>query len=458
MKRALWLTAAFAMILMVLAAQSDVIIKLEGGSRPAIAVPDLRGSGGAEPLMNAFNETLYNDLDSSGLFKMVPKTMYPLQVPQQPTDFREPTAPRRTRPGEQPPNGNGLWLSDWSSPPVSATYLAFGYTAIQNNVLVLYGWLFNVTQPNASQAQVLGKRYFGSPDEAGAKKTAHDFAADIISQMGGTSLLGTKIYFTSNRSNARGKEVWVMDPDGSNQHQITHFNSLSIEPAVSPDGTKIAFTSYAKGNPAIFILSTDTGRRLPFYNQVASMNATPAFTPDGTHLLYSSTASGWAQIYIANIDGSNLRRISDTRALEVEPKVNPKTGTDVVFVSGRSGPQQIYRMNIDGTDVQRLTNGEGEASNPCWHPNGQIIAFAWTRGFATGNFNIFVMDVATRNFNQLTYGAGRNENPYWAPDGRHLVFMSTRSGSEQIWSMLADGTQLKQLTTVGRNWTPVWAK
>ena len=459
MRRAFWLTAAFAAILLALAAQqSDIRVMIQGGARPSIAVPDLRGSGSAQPLMNAFNETLYNDLDASGLFKIVPKTMYPLQTPQQPSDFRDQPAPQPTRPGQPPPRGGGAWLSDWSSPPASANYLAFGYTAVQNNVLVLYGWLFNVGQTSVSQAQVLGKRYFASPDETGAKKTAHEFAADIIAQMGGTSLLGTKIYFVSDRTGRKQKEIWVMDPDGSNQRQISHFNSLSIEPAVSPDGTKIAFTSFARGNPAIFILSTDTGRRLPFYNQVASMNATPDFTPDGKQLLYASTASGGAQIYSANIDGSNLHRISNTRALEVEPKVNPKTGADMAFVSGRSGPQQIYRMNMDGTDVQRLSNGEGEASNPSWHPNGQILAFAWTRGFATGNFNVFVMDVASRNFNQLTYGAGRNENPSWAPDGRRLAFMSTRTGSEQIWTMLADGTQLKQLTTAGRNTTPVWAK
>jgi len=457
MKKFFSFTTLFCAILLVLAAQqSDVVIKLMSGARPAIAVPDLRGSGAAQALMNGFNETLYNDLDGSGLFKIVPKTMYPLQVPQQASDFREQPAPQRLRPGQQPPTGSGTWLSDWSSPPVSANYLAFGYTAIQNNVLVLYGWLFNVGQPTVAQAQVFAKRYFESPDQAGAIKAAHEFAADIIAQMGGTSLLGTKIYFVSNRTGH--KEIWVMDPDGSNQRQMSHFNSLSIFPAVSPDGSKIAFTSFARGNPAIFILSTDTDRRLPFYNQRASVNETPDFTPDGQHLLYASSASGWTQIYIANIDGSNLRRISNTPALEVEPKVNPKTGADLVFVSGRSGPQQIYRMNMDGTDVQRLTNGEGEASNPSWHPNGEIIAFAWTRGFATGNFNIFVMDVASRTYNQLTYGAGRNENPSWAPDGRHLVFMSTRSGTEQIWTMLADGTQLTRLTTAGRNWTPVWGK
>jgi TolB protein len=313
-----------------------------------------------------------------------------------------------------------------------------------------------VGQPNIANAQVVGKRYFGTLDEAGARKVAHEFAADILAHWGATSLFGTKIYFVSDRTGH--KEVWSMDPDGSNQKQITSFKSISIMPAASPDGSKIAFTSFARGNPAIFILSTETGRRLSFYNQVASLNATPDFTPDGKQILYASSASGYAQIYVANLDGSSLKRISSSRAIEVEPKVNPKTGSDIVFVSGRTGPQQIFRMNFDGTGVERLTNGQGEASNPSWNPDGQHIAFSWTRGYATGNFNLFLMDVANRQFDQLTHSEGRNENPSWAPDGRHLVFMSTRSGSHQIYTMLADGTQVHQLTTSGRNQTPVWGK
>src|SRR6185295_10625169 len=128
-------------------------------------------------------------------------------------------------------------------------------------------------------------------------------------------------------------------------------NSSSIMPAVSQDGPKVALTSYARANPARLIISTETGRRLNFYNQVASLNATPDFTPDGKQIVYASSASGYAQIYVANLDGSNLRRISSSRAIEVEPKVNPKTGSDIVFVSGRSGPQQIFKMNFDGADV-----------------------------------------------------------------------------------------------------------
>jgi len=108
--------------------------------------------------------------------------------------------------------------------------------------------------------------------------------------------------------------------------------------------------------------------------------------------------------------------------------------------------------------VARLTTGEGDAVNPSWNPNGQIVAFSWTRGFEPGNFNIFIMDIASGTLEQLTHGAGRNENPNWAPDGVHLVFSSKRGRTSQIFTMLADGTGLQQLTTQGNNEKPVWTK
>jgi TolB protein len=294
-------------------------------------------------------------------------------------------------------------------------------------------------------------------DDSGARKVAHEFAADIIGLFGGKTTFGSHIYFASSRTGQ--KEIWVMDPDGRNQKQITHFNSISTYPSVSPDGSKIAFTSWAKVTPGIFVFSVDPIRDLRFYNQNASVNGTPSFTPDGKQLVYMSSAGGHCcRIFIANLDGTGLRPISSSNAIDTEPKINPKTGNDIVFVSGRSGPQQIYKMNMDGADVDRLTPGNGEASNPSWHPEGQKIAFAWTQGYATGNFNVFIMDVATRAYVQLTHSEGKNENPSWAPDGVHICFMSTRGGRKQIWSMLADGTQPQQLTTQGVNETPIWGK
>ncbi len=429
------------------------------GEKPNLAVPDFRGASDAQNFMSAFNGTLWSELQNSGQFKMIPKTLYPLQVPQQPADFHAPIGGKSA----------GPWLTDWSGPPVNTNYLAFGYTANQNGQLVLYGWLDDVRQSSTTSAQLLGKVYVGTLDEAGAKKVAREFAADILKIFGAGSLMGTKIYFVSDRNGH--KEIWSMNYDGSDQKPFTSYRTITTFPVVSPDGTKIAFTTYpiraasggrpgSEGQPKIFIHSLETGRKLVYLNQDASMNAASDFMPDNRHLLIYSTAAGsYSQIFMTDIDGGGFRRITNTRSIEVEAKVNPKTGADIVFVSGRGGTPQIYKMNIDGTDVARLTTGEGDAVNPAWNPDGQHIAFAWTRGFEPGNFNIFIMDVASQELIQLTHGAGRNENPSWAPDGTHLVFSSKRGRNTQIYTSLADGsTGLQQLTTQGNNEKPVWSK
>jgi len=465
MKKLAFLALPLAAALIALSAQDTGRTTLFVGGKACrrLGIPNFSGSADTQKFMGAFNETLWGDINGSGIFEMVPKTMMPTYTPQQPSDFQSPPPPPQPQRGRKadttltaPTNGGGRWLSDWSGPPAQCCYMAFGYTTAVNGVMVLQGWLIDTSQGSPTAGQLLAKRYLGGIDEAGARKVAHEFAADIITLAGGTPLLGSHIYFTSTRTGH--KEIWRMDPDGKNQTQISHFNNISTFPAVSPDGTKIAFTSWVHIQPAIFVFSVDPVRDLRFYNQNASTNGTPSFTQDGKQIVYSSSAGGCCGIYIANIDGRGLRRISSSTSIDTEPKVSPQ-GNQIVFTSGRSGPTQIYRMNMDGADIERLTPGNGECTNPAWHPNGQKIAFAWTQGYATGNFNIFTMDaVPGGHYDQLTHSEGRNENPSWAPDGTHLAFGSTRGGRKQICTMLANGTQVQQLTSVGENMNPVWGK
>src|SRR5271168_4687774 len=275
------------------------------GQKPRVAVTDFRGAGEAQKFMATFNTTLWDELNNSGVLEMVGKTYYPLEVPQQPQDFKPPITAAPARRGDPPRTvKNGPWLTDWSGPPPNATYLVFGYTAVQDGRLMLRGYLFNVLQPDVASAQLIGKLYYGSLDDDGAKKVARDFAADILQQFGQKSLAGSKIYFVSDRSG--NKEIWSMDYDGSNQQQMTSYKTISKEPVVSADGRKFAFTSLIKGSWQIMIHSVDTGRKLPFYNPTSSTIETPEFTPDGKHVLYAASLNGWVNICIADITGGNM--------------------------------------------------------------------------------------------------------------------------------------------------------
>jgi len=113
-------------------------------------------------------------------------------------------------------------------------------------------------------------------------------------------------------------------------------------------------------------------------------------------------------------------------------------------------------MGADGTEVQKIPLPDmGYVIDPAWSPNGQLLAFSWRR--PNGNYDLYVMDIATHALVELTRDAARNERPSWAPDGRHMVFESTRTGTRQIWSMLADGSVPRQLTTDGQNESPNWS-
>jgi TolB protein len=442
-------------------AQPDLTGTVTGHSTRTLAIPDFRGAGAAQPLMDVFNRTLWSDILNSGQAALIAKTKYPLFAPQVPGDFQNPPGPeqRPSRNAPAPPtSGNGHWLSDWSGAPVSANLLAFGYAAVQNGVFVLYGNLDNVSGTTLSTAKVFSDRYLADPSDAGARKAAHDYAAAIIKALGGTPILGTHIYFISDRTGHR--ELWMMDADGSNQRQISHGNFITRDPAVSPDGSKAACAAQtAEGKQSrIQIYSMDPVRQLNFRNSPADYVAQPSFLSDG-RIVFASGVDGGYRISIANADGSGEHVVSTTKSVQVQPVVNPQNPSAIAFVSDRGGVPQIYTMSMDGVDASRVTSGVGEAEDPSWHPGGRILAFAWTQGYEPGNYNIFYIEVGKGEPIQLTKASGRNEHPSWAPDGTHIAFQSNRSGSFQIWTTLADGVEQPiQLTTQGHNTSPVWGK
>ena len=432
----------------------DAILELTDEARdPRIAVPAMRGPVSAAAAIDRFNDELWKALESAGRLAMVPLSLYPRSAPRDPNDLRTDEKKLPDDPGLR-----GLWLAGWEEAPVMARYLVYGRVEDANGRLMLSGFLADVTQDSREASYIFGKRYYSEASVAAARGMAFEFARDILRNLGlGEGLAGTRIYYVHRDEGDDRKEIWAMDYDGGNKERVTNYRNLSLTPSVSPDGKRIAFTTFLEGIPKIYVHSLETGRRLQFYNQDASLNTTPSFSPDGLTVFFASSPSGRSQIYRSDLDGGNLRRISYSDSIDVHPSVNPRTGAQIAFVSDATGQPQVYLMGTDGASRRRISQGGGDAVQPAWDPTGERLAFAWTRGYEIGNYNIFLADVASGRYTQLTHSRGRNEHPTFSPSGTHIVFSSDRMGSTQIWSMRADGTQLRQLTSQGRNESPVWA-
>jgi TolB protein len=409
-----------------------------GVEKVRLAVPDFKPAT-TDPrnaeLLQEFNSVLWNDLDNAGIFDMVSKSFYPLDVPGSPAEVH---------------------FEAWNVLPPNASMLAFGNVGASGGNVTVQGWLFDVK--NVGSPQVLGKQYQDVASKDAVRVIAHKFADEIIFRLGGgiPGIAESRIYFVSDRSGH--KELWVMDYDGSNQQQITRLGTISLSPHVSPDGSRLAFSSLEKNGWVIRMYSLDLNRLVTF-PAFSGTNLSPAWSPDGTKLAFSSSRAGEPNLYIMDAAGANLRRLTSDKGPDVSPSWNRKTGAQMAFVSGRTGLPQIYTLEADGTNLQRLTD-QGYAVSPSWSPNGQFLTFSWFRKYgpgAPGANDIYLMDIASKQWVQLTHDGGRNDFPSWSPDGRHIVFQSSRTGSEQIWMMLADGSKAQQLTFGGRNTQPNWS-
>jgi TolB protein len=404
-----------------------------GVEKVRLAAADFSGSN--QDLLKVFNDTLWSDLDNAGIFEMVSKSFYPLGAIGGPSDIK---------------------FEAWSSPPPNVAMLAFGNLIVTGANVTVQGWLYDVK--NTSSPQVLGKQYTDQATPQATRTVAHKFANEIIFRLGGgiAGIAESKIYFVSSRSGT--KEIWAMDYDGVDQHALTHLGSISLSPHISPDGSRIAFSSLIKGGWEILMYSLDLDRTVSF-PRFGGTNLSPSWSPDGTKLAFSSSRAGDPEIYVVDASGTNLKRVTSYKGPDVSPTWNRKTGTQLAWVSGRTGLPQIYTAESDGTNVQRVTD-QGYAVSPAWSPNGQFLTFSWIRHYGPGepgSQDIYLMDIASKQWVQLTHDGGRNDFPSWSPDGRHIVFQSSRSGSLQIWTMLADGTNQKQLTTSGSNTQPNWS-
>ena len=284
---------------------------------------------------------------------------------------------------------------------------------------------------------------------------------------------GSRIAFSTDRTG--DSEIFLMNADGSNPIDLTNTPSASEADAwFSPDGTKIAFRTDRTGDNEIFVMNSDGSSPVNLSNSPA-FEELPAFSPDGSRIAFVSDRDGNSEIYVMNSDGTNQTRLTNNSSGESHPSFSPD-GSKIYFVSDRDGNNEIYVMNAtDGSNQVRLTNAVGSD----FAPNRGIqldrdddgqgdacetliagvprIAFATQRGGTVSH--VYTMNVDGSNQVPLTSGGlTDNREPAFSPDGTRIAFSSERDGDSEIFVMNADGSNQTQVTfNNDLDYAPKWS-
>lgn len=279
----------------------------------------------------------------------------------------------------------------------------------------------------------------------------HSFSDELIYVFSGKKgSTRSKIAYVSDKTGHR--EVYIMNYDGDQQKQMTKLNSTTIFPAISPDRKMIAFTSYKKDNPDLYLLTIGKGIKTIY--SAEGIGSTPDFSNDGNWIVFSASLNGNTDIYLYEISTEKITRLTSGMAIDTSPRFSPN-GNEIIFTSDRYGNPRIYLMTKEGLNTRKLNTAGNYNDSPIWSPDGSKIAYV---AMFNNKFDIFIYSITENKNYRLTSGGASNEYPAFSPDGRRVAYCSNISGTWQIYSVNLNGDNIVQLTNSGNNTCPFWVK
>jgi TolB protein len=406
------------------------IVITEGaeGALPIAVVPFAWQGSGPGPDQDAA-AIVRNDLERSGRFKPMPAE-----------DIRSLA---------QPKTPSEVEFRDWRAPHMD--YLVIGQ--VSHNRKGGYDirfWLFDVFKGEQLANSTVSTT---QPD----LRTGAHLAADIIYEklMGERGAFSTRVAYITSTATAEGKQqvrLQVADADGYNRQAIVTSQEPLMSPAWSPDGQRLAYVSFEKGRPSIYVQEVYTGKR----HKVASykgINGAPAWSPDGRKLALTLSKDGNPDIYVLDLGRKSLRKLTRHYAIDTEPAWSPD-GRTIVFTSDRGGKPQIYRVPSVGGKVQRVTFEGSYNARASYSPDGKSLVMV-TR--ENGQFRIGVLDLENGVMQVLSRGR-LDESPSFAPNGSMIIYATKIRGKGELATVSVDGSFRQRLPgQAGDVREPVWS-
>lgn len=237
------------------------------------------------------------------------------------------------------------------------------------------------------------------------------------------------ILFDMQDSDGTGdRNVYRAALNGGDLLQLTSSSSDNEQPAVA--GGTVVFTSYRTGTPALYQIAVTGGTDAALADAPANASQ-PALSADGTRLAFIAPLNGADHLWTANGDGSNAAPVNAgpdfASAIQASPSWAPQ-GDTLVVTTTQYGDAALARLAVATGAETPLTNGSTTDIDAAWSPDGKQIVFASTRD---GDLGLFTMILSTGAVKRLTPQPATDAEPAWLADGR-IVFTAVSGSTTQL--------------------------
>jgi TolB protein len=268
-----------------------------------------------------------------------------------------------------------------------------------------------------------------------------------------------KIAFVSDRDDVQS-DIYTVNADGSSLTRCSRDGMRDDDPAWSPSGNQIAFSSlnFATGDERdIYVMDADCGNVRRLTTNRFDPDIAPTWSPGGNKIAFMKDHdnAGW-DIYVLDLATGVETNLTNMPAAQNESPAWSPDGTRIAFESQRDNPfGEIYVVDVAPPfSVTRITDSQSSRA-AAWSPDGSKIAF---RRPEDGQSEIYVRDLAIGAETNLTNNPANDTEPAWSPDGNEIAFMSRRDGNWEIYVLdTADSSNQERLTNHGASDTgPDW--
>lgn len=276
-----------------------------------------------------------------------------------------------------------------------------------------------------------------SSSQKALRLTAHRIADDIYEKLTGIKgMFATRIAYVVKMG--RQYRLEVADSDGANRSVALTSSEPIISPAWSPDGTKVAYVSFEKKKPVVYVQNLLTGQRKLLANYKGN-NSAPAWSPDGSRLALALSKNGHTHIYTVSASGQGLKQLTSGNSISTEPQFS-SDGSMIYFTSDRGGSPQIYKMSASGGAAQRVTFYGNYNISPRISPDGKYLAYISRRS----GYQLYLMELATGQELRLSETT-RDECPSFSPNGQFIMYANGK-GRGDLSVVSIDGRVRQRLT------------